>query len=242
MLLSYAKPAFASSTAAGSSPALAVDENIRSWWSAADAAPGQWLAVDLGKPCDVRAVQVNLADQDVAVEFPPEAYGDDRRTRHIELEPQISRYTLEISADGEAWQTLETVARECSNGYYEYETGVTARYVRVVGGALPYGQPLRIAGLRVFGNGGGAKPAPAKAAAERVGDLDAVVRWQPLSEMGAQGVNIRYGTAPDKLYLSHLVYGASEATLTTLIAGQGYYVAVDSFNENGITPGTVFAL
>ena len=162
MLLSYAKPAFASSAAAGSSPALAVDENIRSWWSAADAAPGQWLAVDLGKPCDVRAVQVNLADQDVAVEFPPEAYGDDRRTRHIELEPQISRYTLEISADGEAWQTLETVARECSNGYYEYETGVTARYVRVVGSALPYGQPLRIAGLRVFGNGGGAKPAPAK--------------------------------------------------------------------------------
>ena len=242
MLLSYAKPAFASSTAAGSSPALAVDENIRSWWSAADAAPGQWLAVDLGKPCDVRAVQVNLADEDVAVEFPPEAYGDDRRTRHIELEPQISRYTIEISIDGEAWQTLETVARECSNGYYEYETGVTARYVRVVGGALPYGQPLRIAGLRVFGNGGGAKPVPAKAAAERVGDLDAVVRWQPLSEMGAQGVNIRYGTAPDKLYLSHLVYGASEATLTTLVAGQSYYVAVDSFNENGITPGAVFVL
>lgn len=242
MLLSYAKPAFASSTAAGSSPALAVDENIRSWWSAADAAPGQWLAVDLGKPCDVRTVQVNLADQDVAVEFPPEAYGDDRRTRHIELEPQISRYTLEVSIDGEVWHTLETVARECSNGYYEYETGVTARYVRVVGDALPYGQPLRIAGLRVFGNGGGKKPAPAKAAAERVGDLDAVVRWQPLSEMGAQGVNIRYGTAPDKLYLSHLVYGASEATLTTLIAGQGYYVAVDSFNENGITPGAVFAL
>ena len=240
MLLSYAKPAFASSTAAGSSPALAVDENIRSWWSAADAAPGQWLAVDLGKPCDVRAVQVNLADQDVAVEFPPEDYGDDRRTRHIELEPQISRYTLEISADGEAWQTLETVARECSNGYYEYETGVTARYVRVVGDALPYGQPLRIAGLRVFGNGGGAKPAPAKAAAERVGDLDAVVRLA--SHALSQSVNIRYGIAPDKLYLSHLVYGASEATLTTLVAGQGYYVAVDSFNENGITPGAVFVL
>lgn len=242
MLLSYAKPAFASSTAAGSSPALAVDENIRSWWSAADAAPGQWLAVDLGKPCDVRAVQVNLADEDVAVEFPPEAYGDDRRTRHIELEPQISRYTLEVSIDGEVWHTLETVARECSNGYYEYETGVTARYVRVVGDALPYGQPLRIAGLRVFGNGGGKKPAPAKAAAERVGDLDAVVRWQPLSEMGAQGVNIRYGTAPDKLYLSHLVHGASEAALSTLTAGQTYYIAVDSFNENGITPGTVFVL
>ena len=31
-------------------------------------------------------------------------------------------------------------------------------------------------------------------------------------------------------------------TLTTLTAGQNYYIAVDSFNENGITPGTVFVL
>lgn len=240
MLLSYAKPAFASSTAAGSSPALAVDENIRSWWSAADAAPGQWLAVDLGKPCDVRAVQVNLADQDVAVEFPPEAYGDDRRTRHIELEPQISHYVIETSVDGEHWTRIETVDRECSNGYYEVENGVTARYVRVVGGQLPYGQALRVAGLRVFGHGGGKKPAPAAATAERTGPLDAVVRWEPIPD--AQGCNIRYGTAPDKLYLSHLVYGASEAALSTLTAGQTYYIAVDSFNENGVTPGTVFVL
>lgn len=242
MLLSYAKPAFASSTAAGSNPALAVDENIRTWWSAADAAPGQWLAVDLGRMMDVRAVQVNLADQDVAVEFPPEAYRDDRHTRHIELNPQISHYTVETSEDGEHWAVLAAVDRECSNGYYEVEGGVAARYVRVVGGALPYGQPLRVAGLRVFGNGGGEKPAPARAAAERRGSLDAVVRWTPLAEMGAQGCNIRYGIAPDKLYLSHLVYGADEAVLTTLTAGQTYYIAVDSFNENGITPGAVFAL
>lgn len=240
MLLSYAKPAFASSTAAGSDPALAVDENIRTWWSAADAFPGQWLAVDLGRVMDVRAVQVNLADQDVAVEFPPESYGDDRHSRHIELEPRISHYTIEASGDGEHWTVLETVAKECSNGYYEYENGVTARYIRVVGGALPYGQALRIAGLRVFGHGGGAKPVPAKASAERRGDLDAVVRWEPIPD--AQGCNIRYGTAPDKLYLSHLVYGASEAALSTLTAGQTYYIAVDSFNENGVTPGTVFAL
>ena len=65
MLLSYGKRAFASSTAAGSDPARAVDENIRTWWSAADAAPGQWLAVDLGQAMDIRAVQVNLADEGV---------------------------------------------------------------------------------------------------------------------------------------------------------------------------------
>ena len=242
MLLSYGKRAFASSTAAGSDPARAVDENIRTWWSAADTAPGQWLAVDLGRAMDIRAVQVNLADEGVAVEFPPESYGDDRHTRHIELEPQISHYTLETSDDGAHWTALETVARECSNGYYEVENGVTARYLRVVGGALPYGQALRVAGLRVFGQGGGAKPAAASARAERLGDLDARVRWTPLSELGAQGCNVRYGVAPDKLYHSHLVYGQNEVTLCTLTAGRAVYIAVDAFNENGVTPGEVFKL
>ena len=240
MLLSYGKRAFASSTAAGSDPARAVDENIRTWWSAADAAPGQWLAVDLGRDMDIRAVQVNLADEGVAVEFPPESYGDDRHTRHIELEPQISHYTLETSADGAHWTVLETVARECSNGYYEVENGVTARFVRVVGGALPYGQALRVAGLRVFGHGGGAKPAAANARAERLGDLDARVCWDAIPD--AQGCNVRYGIAPDKLYHSHLVYGQNEVTLCTLTAGQAVYIAVDAFNENGVTPGEVFKL
>ena len=52
--------------------------------------------------------------------------------------------------------------------------------------------------------------------AERRGGLDATVRWQPLAEMGAQGCNVRYGVAPDKLYHSHLVYGQNEVTLCTL--------------------------
>ncbi len=240
MLLSYQKPVTASSTAAGGSPALAVDENIRTWWSAAGAAPGEWLCVDLGRACDVRAIQVDLADEDVAVDFPPESYGDDRHTRHIELEPQLSHYTLEASLDGERWSVLEQVARECSNGYYEYPDGVTARYIRLTGGELPYGQALRVSGLRVFGHGGGEPPARAKATAERVGDLDAVVRWQAVP--GAQGCNVRYGTAPDKLYNSWLVYGGEQVKLSTLAKGQDYWLCVDSFNENGITEGEAFKL
>lgn len=46
----------------------------------------------------------------------------------------------------------------------------------------------------------------------------------------------------DKLYLSWLVYDADEVTLSTLTAGQEYYVCVDSFNENGIMPGKTFKL
>ena len=240
MLLSYRKPVTASSTAAGSNPALAVNETCRDWWSAGSDAPGQWLCVDLEKEQDIRAIQVNLADEGVVVDFPADSYGDARKTRHIELQPQISRYTVETSLDGATWTARETVARECSNGYYEYPEGIRARYVRVTGGELPYGQTLRISGLRVFGNGDGDKPARARASAVRVSPLDGKVHWQHLED--AQGCNVRYGIAPDKLYHSWLVYGADEVNLSTLMAGQECYVCVDSFNENGITTGEIIRM
>ena len=235
MLLSYRKAVTASSTATGSAPANAVDEDCRRWWSAGSDQPGEWLCVDLGKDSDVRAVQVNLADEALVVDFPADSYGDDRKTRHIETRPQISHYTVETSLDGKAWTLREDVARECSNGYYEYVDGIRARYIRVTGGELPYGQTLRISGLRVFGNGEGDRPAQADAKAVRVDALDGKISWQHIEN--AQGCNVRYGIAPDKLYQSWLVYDADEVTLSTLMAGQEYYVCVDSFNENGITTG-----
>jgi len=53
---------------------------------------------------------------------------------------------------------------------------------------------------------------------------------------------VRYGSATDKLYQSWLVYGANEVRLSTLIKGQSYYIRVDSFNENGVTPGDVIEM
>ena len=240
MLLSYRKAVTASSTAEGSDPANAVDEDCRRWWSAGSDQPGEWLCVDLGRDCDVRAVQVNLADEALAVDFPADSYGDDRKTRHIETRPQISHYTVETSLDGKVWTLREDVARECSNGYYEYADGIRARYIRVTGGELPYGQALRISGLRVFGNGEGDRPAQADAKAVRVDALDGKISWLPIEN--AQGCNVRYGIAPDKLYQSWLVYDADEVTLSTLMSGQTYYVCVDSFNENGITTGKIIKM
>ena len=237
MLLSYRKAVTASSTAEGSAPANAVNETCRDWWSAGSDKPGEWLCVDLGAESDVRAIQVNMADEKLVVDFPADSYGDDRKTRRIETRPQLSHYRVETSLDGEAWTLREDVARECSNGYYAYADGIRARYIRVMGGALPYGQTLRISGLRVFGNGAGARPAAAKAAAVRVDALDGKISWQHIDN--AQGCNVRYGTAPDKLYHSWLAYDADEVTLSTLMAGQTYYICVDSFNENGITEGDV---
>ena len=240
MLLSYRKAVTASSTAEGSAPANAVNETCRDWWSAGSDKPGEWLCVDLGAESDVRAIQVNMADEKLVVDFPADSYGDDRKTRRIETRPQLSHYRVETSLDGETWTLREDVARECSNGYYAYADGIRARYIRVMGGALPYGQTLRISGLRVFGNGAGARPAAAKAAAMRVDALDGKISWQHLEN--AQGCNVRYGTAPDKLYHSWLVYDADEVTLSTLMAGQTYYICVDSFNENGITTGEIIKM
>lgn len=240
MLLSYRKAVTASSTAEGSAPANAVNETSRDWWSAGSDKPGEWLCVDLGAESDVRAIQVNMADEKLVVDFPADSYGDDRKTRRIETRPQLSHYRVETSLDGETWTLREDVARECSNGYYAYADGIRARYIRVMGGALPYGQTLRISGLRVFGNGAGARPAAAKAAAVRVDALDGKISWQHLDN--AQGCNVRYGTAPDKLYHSWLVYDADEVTLSTLMAGQTYYICVDSFNENGITTGEIIKM
>ena len=197
MLLSYRKAVTASSTAEGSDTAYAVDEDCRRWWSADSDKPGEWLCVDLGRDYDVRAIQVNMADEKLVVNFPADSYG-------------------------------------------EYADGIRARYIRVTGGDLPYGQTLRISGLRVFGNGEGERPAAAKAAAARIDALDGKVSWQHIEN--AQGCNVRYGVAPDKLYQSWLVYDADEVTLSTLIAGQNYYVCVDSFNENGITPGEIIKM
>lgn len=240
MLLSYKKPVSASSCAEESDPSKVVDEDIRTWWSAGNAEPGESLTVDLEKVSDVRAIQVNLADENLVIDIPQEWYQGQQKNRYIELRPQTTNYTLEISEDGEHWICLETVSQDQPHGYFEYLDGIRARYVRLTGGELPYGQVLRISGLRVFGNGDGEKPTQAKAVAKRLGDLDARVTWEHIPN--AQGCNVRYGVAPDKLYMSWLVYDADELNLSTIIKDQEYYICVDSFNENGITQGEVFKL
>lgn len=240
MLLSYKKPITVSSTLENSNPSFAVDEDIRTWWSAGSENPGEWITLDLEKGYDVRAIQVNFADDSLIVDFPIDSYGDERKTRHIETKPQITQYKLEISSDGKNWRVLENVEKECSNSYHEYLDGVRARFIKVTGVKFPYNQRMRISGLRVFGIGDGPKPEKAKAVGERVGDMDAVVSWNHIPS--SQGCNVRYGINPDKLYMSWIVYDSDQVKLSTLIKGQEYYVAVDSFNENGITKGDVFKL
>ncbi|CAN5735450.1 hypothetical protein BH11BAC3_BH11BAC3_27980 [soil metagenome] len=65
MLLNYKKPVQVSSTLGSYYANNAVNENIKTYWSAASANIGEWLQSDLGNVSTVNAVQINYADQDV---------------------------------------------------------------------------------------------------------------------------------------------------------------------------------
>ena len=95
-----------------------------------------------------------------------------------------------------------------------------------------------IAGLRVFGNGGGKAPAEAKELklARQENDRCIVnLNWTKVPE--AVGYNIRYGTQKDKLYQNYQVIGIDKLTIRSLNSNQKYYFTIDTFNENGITKG-----
>lgn len=61
---------------------------------------------------------------------------------------------------------------------------------------------------------------------------NAWLKWYPESE--AQGYNIHFGVAPDKLYSSVMVYGKNEYYLKALDKSTTYYFSIEPFNENGI--------
>ena len=106
--------------------------------------------------------------------------------------------------------------------------------------SVPYGQAPCISGLRVFGLGEGQKPAVPEFSAERAGDLDMRVRIREQED--TLGYTILFGSDPQKLYHSCMVFAAGEKRIGALIKGRKYWVRVDAFNENGITEGACIVL
>ena len=242
MLLSYNKKATASSCEEGHSPQLAVNEDARTCWCA-KGSKGEWLQLDLGEQYQVCAIQVNLADVDVPVKKVDKKLKSDITTngRWIDLDKnRRTGWLLESSLDGRNWTVLmdkRNADTDLANDYIELETAVCVRYLRLTAAELPYGEKFAISGLRVFGKGNASAPETAAAVqAMHTDALTAKVTWNAVPN--AQGYNIRFGITPDKLYLSHMVYGKNEVLLTALNAGQDYYVCVDSFGEGGVTEGT----
>jgi hypothetical protein len=226
MLLSWRKPASASSALPGHGPELATDEDVRSYWVAASDAPGQTLTLDLGGPRTVRAVQVNFADYQAG------RYGD--------APDIVAQFKLEGSVDGAHWSTLADLSRETRdrpNAYVELDRPARIRYVRYVHGHVG-ARHLAISDLRVFGNADGPAPAaPELLSAARGKDArDATITWKPVP--GAVGYNVRWGLAADRLHETYQVFADHPTTLElrSLNKGVRYVVAVEAFDERGVSP------
>ena len=65
--------------------------------------------------------------------------------------------------------------------------------------------------------------------------MDARISWHRSHD--ADGHNVRWGSAPDRLSSCWQVRGVTALDLGALTAGMDYWVAVDAFNANGVTRG-----
>jgi hypothetical protein len=224
MLLNYAKPVRASSTLGGFAPNLAVDEDLKTYWSAASDDPGEWFETDLGAVSTVRAIQVNYADQDATV------MGKVPGLYH--------QYRLLASTDGQRWQTIVDKSgnrTDVPHDYTELPNAVEARYVRIENLHVPTGK-FALSGLRIFGRGHGAKPAPVQRLVIHRGQTDrrnAWIKWQMAAD--AVGYVIYAGNQPDKRYTSVMVYSAGELYFRAMDKNKLYYFQIEAFNENGVS-------
>jgi xylan 1,4-beta-xylosidase len=244
MLLSYGKPAFASSSIEGKDASKATDENVQTWWKAASNESGEYLVVDLLHSCDVHAVQINFADDQLSLTLPEGAeLQGGTMPRYIDQRKHVTRWFLEGSLDGISYYVIEDKSNantDLAHDLIVMEKGVKARYIRCTVKELPYQQQACISGLRVFGVGQGELPVKASGIKTKVrNELDLSVAWD---QDAAVGHNVLWGFAPDKLYHSYMVLGSNEVNIGALIKGEPVYVRVDSFNETGITEGEVYTV
>ena len=228
MLLSYRKSVVASSTLDDFAADRVTDENPRTFWVAKANESGQTLTLDLGKTDTLRAVQVNFADY--------------KSGRFADAPDIYTAFELQSSVDGQSWSPLakteDNPRRDRPNAYFELPQPVKARYVRYVHGHVGTAH-LAISDIRVFGSAEGAKPAkPAGVTAKRDSDpRNAHIAWKPVKD--AVGYNVRWGIRPDRLTLTYQLFAddkrGATLDLRALNIGVGYYVAVEAFNESGMS-------
>lgn len=227
MLLNYKKPVTVSSTLGGYYANNAVDENIKTYWSAATSNAGEWIQCDLGNLSTVNAVQVNYADQDATF------LGKSQGVFH--------QYKLYYSADGKKWDMLADKSSnktDVPHDYVELQSPVKARYIKLENVQMPTGK-FAISGLRVFGNGNGAAPQAVEGFVVLRTEKDkrsAYIKWKPVDN--AYAYNIYYGTEPGKLYSCIMVHDLNEYWFKAMDRNKAYYFSIEAVNESGVSEKT----
>lgn len=171
-------------------------------------------------------------------------FADYKADRYADAPDIYTQFRIDASRDGAKWRTIARTRgprRDRPNAYLELEKPVDARFVRYAHGHVG-GAHLAIADLRVFGNSTGAPPAPPQdVAAVRDKDArNAMIKWRPVD--GAVGYNVLWGVRPDRLTLTYQVFaddaehdGVAAQTLRSLNVGVEYFVAIEAFNEAGVS-------
>lgn len=231
MLLSYAKNALADASSPDHPTNMAFDEDIKTYWSAPDGAPGHFLQVDLDQACSIQALQINYADEKA------DLWGKQKCSHKFKV------YT---SLDGKDWHLIldhSRAQRDRPHCYIELNKAVTARYVKLVNVSVPTGC-FAIQDLRVFGTAPGPiPPAPTGLTLERdaADRRNLKIKWNPVP--GAYAYLLEFGPSADSLYGSLLVYGKEHYELHSLNVGNGYCFRTSTVSESGVSsPGAITSI
>ncbi len=205
---------------------LLTDESPKSFWVAEANDDKQWVKIEMLSPGNIYAFQLNFHDEESAI------YTRTEGLRH--------RFMIEISEDGKNWKTVvdrRKSFRDSPNAYIPLNQPVKGKFVRYKNLEVP-GQNLALSEIRVFGEGLGKKLEKVKGfkVSREEDRRDASFIWNPVK--GAQGYNIRWGIAPNKLYHSWLIYDVNEHFMRNLDRDTGYYFSIEAFNENGVSDRT----
>jgi len=224
-LLSYNQPATGSSFLSGFSPSNANDEKVETLWSAETGKPGEWFQVDLQKKKEVRALQLNFADQDFNIRAPHS--------------PVIYRYIIEVSDNGTKWNKLIDKSKNTKDAVHELivlNKPIKTRYLRITNNEELPGK-FSLYDFRVFGKGTGDLP-------QKVTGIQAVrdpqdprryhITWARQKDVTGYIVHVFLDNG---LYVTSIMTFDNELTGGFFNRDSNYLFTVDAFNENGITKG-----
>jgi xylan 1,4-beta-xylosidase len=128
MLLNYQKPVLVSSTLGGYQPNFAVDEDIKTYWSAKTGNAGEFFQSDLGEVSTVHAIQINYADNQA--EFLGKSIG------------KYHQYKIYASEDGKKWKVVVDKSKnnmDVPHDYVELPSPITARFIKLENLKMPTG-------------------------------------------------------------------------------------------------------
>ena len=221
-ILSYNKPVLASSFVMGFLPSYAANEQVENWWSAQTGNAGEWLQIDLKKKMDVRALQVNFADQDFTFRPPHSLFA--------------YQYKIEASNDGEKWKTIVDKTKNKKDAVHDLivlKKPVEARYLRITNTKELPGK-FSLYGFRVFGKGNGAAPQAVAGLKVERNPNDArrfSLSWN--RQKMADGYIIHVGLAGKGITQSIMVHD-NRYEGGWFNRDSEYTFSVEAFNENGI--------